>query len=355
MGVLESVALLVVGTAALWLGATWLVAAASRLAESVGISSLVVGLTVVAFGTSAPEIAVSTTAALEGQGDVAVGNVVGSNVFNLGVILGLVAVLAPFRVTTTLLRRDALVMAGTTVVAAFILADQSVSRLEGTLLLVLLLGYLGALWMAIRRSSGTDSSGEPDSSDGGAAIEKIEEIETIESPEIEAIGGTADENGLVTDETATADDPVRLGRESVRLLVGLALVIAGGRVLVTSATTIALSVGISPWLVGVTVVAAGTSLPELVTSVVAARRGGVAIAAGNIIGSNVFNCLGVLGLAAVVRPMTVDPAVFPGVVWLVALTAIATGLLATGRRVTRLEGAILVAIGLGYWVATAVS
>ncbi|SDJ55589.1 calcium/sodium antiporter [Natronorubrum texcoconense] len=358
MGVLESVALLVVGTAALWLGAAWLVAAASKLAESVGISPLVVGLTVVAFGTSAPEIAVSTTAALEGQSDVAVGNVVGSNVFNLGVILGLVAVLAPFRVTTTLLRRDALVMAGATVVAALVLADQSVSRLEGALLLVLLLGYLVTLGVAIRRSSGTDSSTEADSSDGGAAIEEdgeIEEIEAIESPEIEAIGGTADENGPVTDETATADDPVRFGRESVRLLVGLALVVVGGRVLVTSATTIALSLGISPWLVGVTIVAGGTSLPELVTSVVATRRGGVAIAAGNIIGSNVFNCLGVLGLAAVVRPMTVDPAVFPGVVWLVALTAVATGLLATGRRVTRLEGALLVAIGVSYWVATAVS
>ncbi len=352
MAVLESVALLVVGTIALWLGATWLVAAASRLAESVGISSLVVGLTVVAFGTSAPEIAVSTTAALEGQSDVAVGNVVGSNIFNLSVILGLVAILAPFRVTTTLLRRDALVMAGATVIAALVLADQSVSRLEGTLLLVLLLGYLGALGMAIRRSSASDSSTEAGDSDGGTAIEEVEEID---SPEIEAIGGTGDENGAVTDETATAEDSVRLGREGLRLLLGLALVVLGGRVLVASATTITLSFGISPWLVGVTIVAAGTSLPELVTAVVATRRGGVAIAAGNIIGSNVFNLLGVLGLAAVVHPMTVDPAVFPGVVWLVVLTVVATGLLATGRRVTRLEGAFLLAIGLSYWIATAVS
>ncbi|QFU81174.1 calcium/sodium antiporter [Natronorubrum aibiense] len=317
----ENVALLSVGILALWLGARWLVDAASRLAAAAGISPLIIGLTVVAFGTSAPEIAVSATAALEGQGDVSVGNVVGSNVFNIGLILGLVAVLAPFRVTETLLRRDAVAMGGATVIAALTLANRVVSRLEGAVLVSLLVGYIAALGIAARRSPATDSS-----SDG-----------TIPEPD-----------------TVAVDTHVDFRREIGRLLVGLVLVVVGGRVLVDSATAIALSLGVSAWLVGVTVVAAGTSLPELVTSVVATRQGDVTIAAGNVIGSNVFNLLGVLGLAALVRPTAVDPAVFPSLVWLLALTAIATVLIATGRRVTRLEGVVLVVVGAGYWLASAV-
>jgi cation:H+ antiporter len=153
----------------------------------------------------------------------------------------------------------------------------------------------------------------------------------------------------------THDDPdVRLGLEAGRAAAGLALVIVGGRVLVDAAVGLALSAGISEWVVGATVVAAGTSLPELVTSVVAARRGDTGIAAGNVVGSNVFNVLGVLGLAAAVRPLAVDPAVFLALGWLAALTALATAVLGTGRRLIRLEGVALVAFGAGYWVVSAV-
>jgi cation:H+ antiporter len=301
---------LAIGVLALWIGARWLVTGASRLAGAAGISALVVGLTVVAFGTSAPEIVVSTGAALEGRGDVAVGNVVGSNVFNLGVVLGLVAVIAPFRVADPLLRRDVLAMAASTVVAAAVLANAVASRLEGIVLLALLACYLGALVVAVR--SGNEAAD-------------------------------------------THDDPdVRLGLEAGRAAAGLALVIVGGRVLVDAAVGLALSAGISEWVVGATVVAAGTSLPELVTSVVAARRGDTGIAAGNVVGSNVFNVLGVLGLAAAVRPLAVDPAVFLALGWLAALTALATAVLGTGRRLIRLEGVALVAFGAGYWVVSAV-
>ncbi|SIR61615.1 calcium/sodium antiporter [Natronorubrum thiooxidans] len=318
MALLENAALLGVGVLSLWFGAKWLVDAASRLAGAAGISPLVIGLTVVAFGTSAPEIAVSVTAALEGQGDVSVGNVIGSNVFNIGVILGIVAILAPFRVTETLLRRDAVAMAGATGIAALVLANRIVSRLEGALLVGLLAGYLVVIGLAVRRSP---------------------------APDDDAVAETA---------SSSADIRVKYGPESGRLVVGLVLVAVGGRLLVDSATAIALSFGVSAWLVGVTVVAAGTSLPELVTSIVATRQGDVTIAAGNVIGSNVFNLLGVLGLAALVRPTVVDPAVFPSLAWLIALTVIATVLVATGRRVTRLEGVVLVAVGVGYWLASAV-
>ncbi|QCC60063.1 calcium/sodium antiporter [Natrinema thermotolerans] len=314
------VASLIVGVLALWIGARFLVTGASRLAGAAGIPALVVGLTVVAFGTSAPEIVVSTGAALEGRGDVAVGNVVGSNVFNLGVILGLVAVIAPFRVSEPLLRRDVLAMAASTAVAVAVLANGLVSRLEGAVLLALLAGYLAALVIAVKNG---DSSG---ATDGGTAPA--------------GAGGTGRD--------------VRLGLEAGRTVAGLAIVIVGGRVLVDAAVGLALSVGISEWVIGATIVAAGTSLPELVTSVVAARQGDTGIAAGNVVGSSVFNVLGVLGLAAAARPLAVDPAVVLALGWLAAVTAFATVVLATGRQLTRLEGAALVAFGTAYWVVSAI-
>ncbi|MBZ6493397.1 calcium/sodium antiporter [Natrinema longum] len=322
MVLVGDVVLLGVAVVALWIGARSLVTGASRLASAAGVSALVIGLTVVAFGTSAPEVVVSTGAALEGRGDVSVGNVVGSNVFNLGVILGLVAVIAPFRVTETLLRRDALAMAAATVVAAAVLVDGVASRLDGAVLLVVLSCYLGVLWIAIRREN-DGAGGRSGSADGSMAV-----------PD------------------ARDRTEVRFGLEGGRVLAGLVLVIVGGRVLVESAVGLALAAGVSEWAIGATVVAAGTSIPELVTSVVAARRGDTEIAAGNVVGSNVFNVLGVLGIAAFTRPLTVDPAVFVALTWLGVLTAFATVVLATGRRVTRLEGVVLVILGAGYSIVS---
>ncbi|ELY52930.1 calcium/sodium antiporter [Natronococcus jeotgali] len=320
---------LVAATVGLWFGARWLVDAASSLAGAAGVSPLVIGLTVVAFGTSAPELAVSTVAALEGTGDVAVGNVVGSNVFNLGIVLGIVALLRPFRVSQTLVRRDAVAMAAATAIATVILANRVVSRPEGAFLIVLLVGYTVGLAIDAHRQRTVEN---PSADDGG-------EFETAR-----------DRTPL-----DPSEPPVRFGLEIGRLLVGLALVVGGGRALVGAATTIGLAVGISEWTIGVTVVAAGTSLPELVTSVVAVRREAVAIAAGNVVGSNVFNLLGVLGVSATIRPTVVDPAVPASLVWLGVITAAATVVLATGRRLTRLEGLFLLAFAICYWAASAVA
>ncbi|MFC4245539.1 calcium/sodium antiporter [Natribaculum luteum] len=319
MAIVGDILLLAVGTVALALGARWLVDGASRLAQSAGISPLVVGLTVVAFGTSAPEFAVSIGAALEGQADVSVGNVVGSNVFNIGLVLGGAAVIAPFRVRNVLVRRDAVAMGATTALALAVLADLSIGRLEGALLVGLLVAYLGALFVAARAST-ADRTAAPagwDPADDDASAARSRSWVDV---------------GLV--------------------LVGLVLVALGGRVLVDAATRLALDAGVSEWLVGVTLVAAGTSLPELATSVVAARRGAVAIVAGNVVGSNVFNLLGVLGVAALIRPLSVDATALLGLAWLLVLTAITTVLLATGRRLTRLEGLTLVALLLVYWGAS---
>lgn len=323
MAVLDPLAVVAVLAAigALWLGARWFVGAASRLAAAAGIPAIVVGLTVVAVGTSAPEFAVTIGAALEGRPELSVGNVIGSNVFNLGIILGSVALFRPFAIEESLVRRDALAMGGATLLATVLVADGSVGRAEGAVLLAALLAYLGWLLAAGRAPAGVPDPQVPD-------------------PRA-SIPGDAD-GGI---------EPLDIAR----LIAGIALVVAGGHLLVGTAADLARAAGVSEWAIGVTVVAAGTSVPELATSIVAARRGEVAIAAGNVVGSNVFNLLGVLGAAAVIHPLTVAADLRLGLATLLVLTAVATVLLATGRRLTRPEGGALVLVAVGYWVLDAVA
>ncbi|WP_265107985.1 calcium/sodium antiporter [Halosolutus halophilus] len=331
MSLVGDVTLVLGGVVALWLGAQWLVTAAATLARAAGISALVVGLTVVAFGTSAPELVVSVGAAFEGRADVAAGNVVGSNVFNLAFTLGLVAVVRPFRVSEKLVRRDTVAMAATTAVGIAVLANLVVSSVEGGLLLALFAAYLGWIWRTVTRSAATERH------DAGSP--------TTDPASPTPAGGDSYEPNRDA-------ESIRYGAEGARLLVGLALVLVGGRLLVDGASGIALSMGVSEWVVGVTIVAGGTSLPELATSIVATRHENLGIAAGNVVGSNVFNVLVVLGSAAVVRPLSVDGAVLSGLAWLALVTAIASAVLATGRRLSRLEGVGLLAIGASYWVWT---
>ncbi|MFC7237923.1 calcium/sodium antiporter [Saliphagus sp. GCM10025317] len=311
MSLLGPAASTLVGLVALWLGARWLVTAASRLARAAGIPPLIVGLTVVAFGTSAPEIVVGVEAALEGRGAIAVGNVVGSNAFNLGAILGTLAIISPFRVADTLVRRDAVAMAAATGVGIAVLVNLYVSRTEGLILLACLVIYMS--WLA-RSARGSDVD-----------VGEAERSGTNRHPGVDALV----------------------------LVVGLVLVGLGGRLLVQGAVELARAGGVSEWLIGVTVVAGGTSLPEAAASVVAARRAEVGIAAGNVVGSNVFNLLGVLGISAMAAPLAVDLSVRSGLWWLAALTAVSAVLLATGRRLTRLEGVALVLSVAGYWVLAA--
>jgi cation:H+ antiporter len=305
----------------LWLGARWFVRSAVRLARRLGVSELVIGLTVVALGTSAPEFAVTVDAALSGASDIAVGNVVGSNVFNLGFVLGAVALLGGVPVSENLVRRDspALIAAGVAVLAA--LWDLRLGRVEGALLALGLLAYLVYLFRA------------------GRPLESIDESD----PRASAAG-----------QTDTAE-PSRARRRRLaitvgQLVVGLALLVGGARLLVTAASDLARAAGLSEWAIGVTVVAAGTSTPELVTSVVAARRGRANVSAGNLVGSDLFNMLGVLGVAAVVEPLSVAADAVVSLGWVLALILLAVGLLATDRRLTRVEGVLLLLFALVRWV-----
>ena len=256
--------MLVFGFVLLVWGADKFVAGASALARRLGVSPLLVGLTIVAFGTSAPELAVSLTAALQGANEIAVGNVVGSNIFNLLMVAGLSAVVCPLVMDRTLLRRDwPISLAAAVLLLVFIAPDLTISRIEGVILLVVFALVLG---MQIRAA--------------------LKNRDTLESEEDEI-----------------TMPPLMIG---VNIVLGLACIIIGGQLAVNGATGIARMFGLSETLIGLTIVAIGTSLPELVTSLVAARKGQNEIAMGNVIGSNIFNLLFILGVSATITPIPVQ-------------------------------------------------
>ncbi|SDM63077.1 cation:H+ antiporter [Halogranum gelatinilyticum] len=289
----------------LWLGAEWLVSGAAAIARRFGISELVIGLTVVAFGTGLPEAVVTIDAAITGRPDIAVGNVVGSNIVNIAVVLGVVAIIRAAPVSRSLVRRDGTALVATTVLAVIAAADGSFSRLEGGLLLTLWLGYL---WWLFRNH-------------GGSSARKR---------------GPSDTRALAL--------------AAAKLVVGLVVVVGSGAVLVDAATTLARSFGISEWTIGATVVAVGTSTPELVVSLLALYRGRTGLSLGNVIGSNIVNLFGVLGVAAAIQPITVNPAAFSGMLWLLALVGVFVVALWTGHRLSRVEGGALLSSEVVRWV-----
>ena len=292
-------------------GAHILVDAAARIAKRLGISELVIGLTVVALGTSAPEFAVTLIAAFQGQGDISVGNIVGSNIFNLGFILGGCAIVRAIPTSPTLVWRDGSVLVGTTLLLLVLIGwDLRLDRHDGILLFVLLGLYLGYLFMQRKVLPTTELGIKP------AVVGK---------------------------------DKHSFPRDCLMLVVGLAGIVGGSHLLIGSASAIARDVGISEWVIGVTIVAAGTSAPELATSLAGVLKGRYGISAGNLIGSDIFNLLGVLGLAGMLRPIEVDVAARLSLVSLSAMVFLVFVFLRTGWRLSRLEGAVLVALGLARW------
>ena len=289
---------------ALWWGAVWVVDSASSIASRLGISEIVIGLTVVAFGTSAPEFAVTLLAALRNQADISVGNIVGSNIFNLGFILGGVAIVRTIKTTGKLVFRDGSILLISSLVLVYFLFDNSLSRIEGAILFVSLFIYLFFLFI------------KKDTID--------EEIET---------------------------GPYHW-YEIPKIIIGLGLIVGGGYFLVDSASHLARMIGLSEWVIGVTIVAAGTSAPEFATSLIAIVKKKHGISAGNLVGSNIFNLLGVLGLAATMRPMAVDNTAFMSIIMLTGLTVIVLFLMRTGWRISRQEGIVLVILNLLVYILT---
>ncbi|MCQ5129242.1 calcium/sodium antiporter [Butyricicoccus faecihominis] len=303
-----SFVLLIVGFTLLVWGADKFVAGASALARRLGVPALIVGLTVVAFGTSAPELAVSVTAALKGANEIAVGNVLGSNIFNLLVVAGLSAVLCPLVVDRDILRRDwPLSIAAAGLLTVMLLFGGGITRWEGLLLLVLF------VWLMI-----------------------VQVRPALRNRAVSAPSGA--------EELAEAMPPVMIG---VNIVLGLICIVMGGQLSVNGATGIARMFGLSETLIGLTIVAIGTSLPELVTSLVAAKKGENDIAMGNVIGSNLFNILLILGASALISPITVLPtAVIDSAI--LTILSIAFLLPAMKGKMSRPVGAVMALCYVGF-------
>lgn len=313
--------LIVAGLALLVVGAGLLVDGASGLAASFGVGPLLIALTVVAFGTSSPELATAVGSSLAGEPDLVVGNVVGSNIYNVLLILGLSALVAPLLVEAQLVRRDVPIMVAASVVVLAMAADGAIGRLDGLVLVGGLVGWTA--WSVIQaRRNGV---GPPDRAAGATP--------TAVGP----AGGMTRRGG-------------RAGQVA-RVILGLVLLVAGAQGLVTGAVDVAGGLGIPELVVGLTIVAIGTSLPELATSVAASFRGERDIAVGNIVGSNVFNLCGVLGVTALVSadgvPVVVGALTFDIPV-MIAVAIACLPVFFTGQRIVRWEGALFLACAAGY-------
>ena len=311
----ETLVLFLAGIALLIAGAEALVRGASRLAAAIGISPLVIGLTVVAFGTSSPELAVSLQASLAGEPDIALGNVVGSNVFNILFILGLSAVIAPLIVAQQLVRLDVPLMIGASVLLLALALDGRIGRIDG---LVLTGGIVGYCVIVVRQS--------------------LKEIPAVRAEYEKEFGRR----------------PRRTTRRVLNVVmvaVGLALLMLGSRWLLGGAVAVAEALGLSKLVIGLTIVAAGTSLPEVATSVVASVRGERDIAVGNVVGSNLFNVLAIAGASSLVAAdgIRVAPAALRfDIPVMIAVSVACLPILFTGYRIARWEGFLFLAYYAGY-------
>ena len=302
--------------AALAFGADWTVESSVTIADRLGISPRVVGLTFVAMGTSAPEFAVSVTAATQGASDMAISNVIGSNIFNLGFILGGVAMLRPLDTDATTVWRDGVVLI-LSAIAVWVLfgIDLGVERSNGALLALGLLAYLLLLYVS-------------------------------EASQAATVRADRDAVSISEGEPLARTDWLR---PAGKLLLGVVMIAASADLLVDAASTIAESFGVSEWVIGMTIVAAGTSLPEFTTSLLAAIRGHHGLSLGNMIGSDIFNVLGVLGLTALIHPVTIRPEASGSILALVGMVILAVIFMRTHWRIGRVEGALLIALGLARW------
>lgn len=329
---LREILLLVVGFALLIKGADWLVAGASAVARRYRVPDLVIGLTIVAFGTSAPELVVSVVAAINRLDDVSLANVIGSNIFNLFVVMGIAGLIRPLAVGSTTVWRE-IPMSLAAAAILFVLAGlvnkggtTMVSRLDGVVLLILFSGFLWYLFRDAGRGTRPVSVAET----GGQDIKSA--VQTGPEPE-------------------KAESSVNPNKQAwLYIATGLAGLIFGGKIVVNNAVTIAELLGMSEKMIGLTIVAAGTSLPELATSVVAAYRKNIDIAVGNVIGSNIFNILLILGVSSLIRPLGWDQGFNIDMLVLAGGTVLLFIAMFTGvrKRLDRWEAGVLVALYSGY-------
>ncbi|HYD52242.1 MAG TPA: calcium/sodium antiporter [Gemmatimonadaceae bacterium] len=324
MSAVVAVGLVVLGLVLLAGGGEALVRAASTLAELAGVTPAVIGLTVVAIGTSLPELVVSLMATLQGQSDLAVANVVGSNIFNVAAALGLTALIVPLPVHGAAVRLEWPFMFVASVVCLLLSRDGTLDRLEGGFFVISLALFIAYTVRLARREVGAAEAGE-------LAAE-------VESRDIDAPGAERRPPGVLL--------PL------VVLAIGIGALVVGGRLLVDGAVTLARLAGLSERVIGLTIVAGGTGAPELATSIVAAIRKRTDVAVANMIGSNIVNILGILGIAALASPIRVSPEIVrTDMWWMIGTAVLLLPLLRSGLRVTRVEGLLLTA-AYGVYIGT---
>lgn len=313
---------LILGIGLLTVGGNYLIRGALGISKRAGISPLLTGLVIVGFGTSMPELVVSVGAALSGQSDIAIGNVVGSNIANILLVLGLCAAITPLFISPLSLRRDAVAVMASSCLFMLIVLDGSLSWIDATVLLSSLVCYL--IWAYRTEKKANMPLAE-------MLEDKITEDETTE----------------------IAIQPKAIIWTVAETIGGLALLIAGSQILLKGAVGIAIGLGVSEAVIGLTLVAVGTSLPELTISVIAAFRKQAGVAIGNILGSNIFNLLGILGVSAILQPIAVAGRVISFDQWVMLGSSILLYIfLLSGRKLSRVEGGILL---LGYFAYIAVS
>lgn len=296
--------LLIIGFVLLVKGADMFVDGSSSIAGILKVPSLIIGLTIVAMGTSAPEASVSITAGLAGNADISLGNVIGSNIFNILFVVGLCAIIFPAETPKDIMKRDVWWNIAVSVGLIILMLDGKISRLDGVILLVAFVTYIGIM---IR---------------------------------------SALKNRVEGDSQETMSVP----KSIIYAIIGLAMIILGGNLVVDNASKIAIAWGMSEALVGLTIVAIGTSLPELVTSVTASRKGDSGISLGNAVGSDLFNIMFILGIAAVLAPITVAPELIIDAIVMLAVAVLITIFCKTSTKINRVEGIFML---LGYIVYTA--
>lgn len=297
---ITSITLLILSLFALYIGAGWLVTGSSAMALRAKISPLVIGLTIVAFGTSAPELVVSLNATLTGQGDIAIGNVVGSNIFNIGLILGISAIIYPIQAKEQLTKLDIPLMVIASILLTIFFWNGNLGRLEGILFVVGIVVYtLFTLYYSRKKGKNR------------------EEIELEEQPRHWSI-------------------------DTGYIIGGLIILIFSSRLLVDNAVSIAKELGVSEAVIGLTIVSAGTSMPELATSVVAAIKKNSEIAVGNIVGSNLFNILAIAGISATVHPIHATNVNYIDLLVMLGISILLLPLIKSGQKITRAEGLVLV-------------
>lgn len=335
-----SILYITIGLLGLIFGGDWLVDGAVGIAQRARLSPMVIGLTIVAFGTSAPELLVSLQAAFTGNPGIALGNVVGSNIANIALILGLTALIRPIPVHHSTTKIDApFLFLSSVALAAICRFTDTITRLEGIIALLALFAFVGyQIYTSKQAAASTQPTGESET----ASTQPTAETETAQP--------TAETETASTQPTAAPESapPIPLWRALIFLLLGIAALKYGAEYLVKGAVDIAKGLGVADRVIGLTIVAIGTSLPELFASIIAARKGNVDLAVGNVVGSNLFNILCVLGASCAIQPIDLNlvggPAFATDCLWMLALTALIWLQLRTDYRLSRSEGAVLLTL-----------